>query len=180
MSQEEQDDNRPLDFRLFFETNELSLKIIGKTGHQSVYSNHNFQSGIRGLTYKDIIDLPVVPSLPLKQTDLCILDNCDKRIFFPKQRLNGSYWKGMNPTEYEYVWGISYKVNDSVWCKACYRNIVDDKFAFLTTTNKYVEHNGLTASLHDGWYACKNGMIAPVLFWSCVIDKIRYQYKPTN
>lgn len=77
--------NPSLDFR-FLENNELSLKIKDKSGLQSIFSHRTFHSGTRGLTYKDILDLPNVPSLSLSQTELCIIDNCDKLIFFPKKQ----------------------------------------------------------------------------------------------
>jgi hypothetical protein len=168
--------NQPLEFRQL-PNNELSLKIKGKKGLQSIYSSNNFQSGIRGLTYESIIDLPSAPSLPLIQTELSIVNNCDKNMFFPKKKLSG-YYKGMNPNEYEYVWGVKYKGydNDNYWYKACFLNILDNKFAFITSTDKFLDHTGLIESLSEGWYVCRNGVIAPALFWSCVIDIIKYKY----
>ena len=74
--------NQSLEFREL-PNNELSLKIKGKTGLQSIYSRNNFQSGIRGLTYESIIDLPCVPKLTLIQTELTelsIVNNCDKNM----------------------------------------------------------------------------------------------------
>jgi hypothetical protein len=173
--------NQSLEFRQL-PNNELSLKIRGKKGLQSIYSSNNFQSGIRGLTYESIIDLPCVPSLTLIQTELSIVNNCDKNRFFPKKKLDGCYHKGMNPNEYEYVWGVKYKGydNDNYWYKACFLNILDNKFAFLTSTDKFLDHNGLIESLSEGWYVCRNGLIAPSLFWSLVIDIIKYKYKQIN
>jgi hypothetical protein len=92
--------NQSLEFREL-PNNELSLKIKGKKGRQSIFSSNNFQSGIRGLTYKNIIDLPFVPVLSLIQTEFSIVENCDKNMFFPKQRKNGSFYKGMNPNDYQ-------------------------------------------------------------------------------
>jgi len=173
--------NQSLEFRQL-PYNELSLKIKGKNGLQSIFSNHNFQSGIRGLTYESIIDLPLVPSLPLIHQELSIVNSCDKNMFFPKQKLDGSYHKGMNPNDYEYVWGIKYKGydNDNYWYKACFLNILDNKFAFLTSTDKFLRYNGLIESLSEGWYVCKNGVIAPALFWSCIKDIIKYKYNQIN
>jgi hypothetical protein len=172
--------NQSLEFREL-PNNELSLKIKGKTGLQSIYSSNNFQSGIRGLTYESIIDLPCVPTLPLIQTELSIINNCDKNMFFPKKK-DGCYYKGMNPNEYEYVWGVKYKGcdNDNYWYKACFLNNLDKKFAFLTSTDKFLDGNGLRESLSDGWYVCRNGLIAPAFFWSCVIDIIKYKYNQIN
>lgn len=174
-------DNQSLEFRQL-PNNELSLKIKGKKGRPSIFSGNNFQSGIRGLTYETIIDLPFVPIMPLIQTELSIVNNCDKNMFFPKQTKNGSYYKGMNPNDYEYVWGVKYKGcdNDNYWYKACFLNTLDNKFAFLTSTDKFVCHNGLIESLSEGWHVCRNGLIAPSLFWSLVIDKIKYKYKQIN
>ena len=168
--------NQSLEFREL-PNNELSLKIKGKTGLQSIYSRNNFQSGIRGLTYESIIDLPCVPKLTLIQTELTelsIVNNCDKNMFFPKKK-DGGYYKGMNPNEYEYVWGVKYKGrdNDNYWYKACFLNNLDKKFAFLTSTDKFLDRNHLKESLSDGWYVCRTGLIAPGLFWSLVIDKIK-------
>jgi hypothetical protein len=170
--------NPSLDFR-FLENNELSLKIKDKSGLQSIFSHRTFHSGTRGLSYKDILDLPNVPSLSLSQTELCIIDNCDKLIFFPKKTKKEHYWKGMNPGEYEYVFGIKYKGvdNDNYWYKACFRNILDNKFAFLSSTDNYLKGNSLVPSLIDGWYVSKNGIIAPALFWYYIKNIIIHQYK---
>jgi hypothetical protein len=152
--------------------NELSLKIKGEKGLKSIFSSNNFQSGIRGLTYENVLDLPIVPSLSLIQTELSIVNDCDKNMFFPKTK-----YKDMNPDDYEYVWGVKYKgCDNNYWYKACFLNISDNKFAFLTSTDKFVERNGLIESLSEGCYVCKNGMIAPALFWSIIKDIIKYKY----
>ena len=88
----------------------------------------------------------------------------------------------MNPNEYEYVWGVKFKGydNDNYWYKACFLNISDNKFAFLTSTDKFLDRNGLIESLSEGWYVCKNGLIAPALFWCCIKDIIKYKYNQIN
>jgi hypothetical protein len=65
-------------------------------------------------------------------------------IGFSQKKLDGCYHKGMNPNEYEYVWGVKYKGydNDNYWYKACFLNILDNKFTFLTSTDKFLDSNG--------------------------------------
>jgi hypothetical protein len=179
--------NFALEFR-FLENYELSLKISGKEGRQSIFSHNNYQSSYRGLTYEDIMKLPMVPSFPLKYNELSILnkssfEKCyNKNMFFPTKTTKGYYNKGMDPNDYEYVWGIKYKGidNDNFWYKACFLHVSENKFSFLTSTDNFLEGNSLKHSLCEGWYVCKNGTIAPALFWSCIIEIIVSKYNKFN
>jgi hypothetical protein len=152
--------------------NELCIKIVGKTGFSSRFSPYNFQAGDRGLTEKEILDLPDEPLLIVLQKELSVIrvDESEKTRFFPKQTQKGEYWKGLDPNDYDFVFGIKYRGdnNENEWYKACFINKIDKKYAFLTCTSSFISDNGLIESLYDGWYACRNAMMAPALFWSCV------------
>jgi len=156
----------------------------GVVGRSATLSFNCFQHGDRALTKETARLLPRLPApatesvVPYETTPCSLADiGGDPRIFFPRYKGSGLPWKGLDPRDYNFLFafkgtrsGKERHAEGGVTCiKACFEHKTEGTYTMLTALNGG-EMDSPVSSLVDGWWACRQPMIAGAVFWNKLID----------
>jgi hypothetical protein len=157
---------------------------VGVVGWSATLSFNHFQHGDRALTKETArlltrLPAPATESVVPYETTPCSLAEIggDPRIFFPRYTGSGLPWKGLDPADYKFLFAFKgtrsskemHHEGDITCVKACFEHKREGTYTMLTALNRS-EMDSPVCSLVDGWWACKQPMIAGAVFWNKLID----------